>query len=1469
MADVLDLTAQLSGRRILLFGGSGFLGKVTLSLLLERFPEIGQVVLATRPTTHGSATERVYADVLPTEPFRPLRERYGDEGSYDYFREKLRVVAGDVAKPGCGVEDPGSLGPIDLVINCAGLVTFNPSLALALEVNAVGARSAAELALSLQAPLLHVSTCFVAGERRGPVFEDEPILGSYPRRADIDGPPLLVDAEIEDLRRLVARAREQSLDLSLTAGFHRDAVARLRADGRHPAGERELRLAIARERKLWLANELVRLGMERARAWGWPNTYTLTKALAEQAVVQAGQRGLRYTLVRPSIVESALRFPFPGWNEGFTTSAPLAFLGLKGHRALPAGERNILDLVPVDLVAAGIIGAAAAAIEGTAAPVYQLASGDLNPFYAARAVELVGLYRRRVYRRRESDGFLEKAKNGVLSRLEMRPTTKTQYDLTSAPLFKRASHEGRAFLKKMRPRWGAPNIQAAVDRLDERLAELERQSESIADLIDLFTPFLWDNAYVFRCDQTRALFDRISEKDRERIPWNPQELDWRAYFLEVHMAGLEQWVFPGLEEERVKRGKRVRAHRDLLELFYASVEAFGPRVAFRRVGEGGEVQETITYARTGKLAERIAAYLQALGLKRGQRVLLCAPNQPEWPIAYFGILLAGGIAVPVDPELSRTEVENLAAASEARVALFSQMTLERMSGLRTDAHVTTLEQALQPSDHALLRELPGSEDPASLIFTSGTTGKPKGVLLSHRNFAQLCQKLSATFELGVGDGVLSVLPLHHTFEFSCGLLTPFAVGAEVTYLDEITSDRLSDALATGRIHAMVGVPALFQLLHRKLTQELAGRPAWVEQLFGALIAGNRELRNRLGLNLGKLLFWPVHNRLGGRLRVLVSGGSALSEEVHDAFRGLGFDLTEGYGLTEAAPVLTVTPPGDTRLKGSVGRPLPGVELKIDSPDHNGVGEVLAKGPNVMLGYFGDAAATAEVLQDGWLRTGDLGRLDPEGNLFLSGRKKDLILDASGRNIYPDEIEELYAADAPAALKELCVVGIPDGTSGESIACLAVINHDADGDRAEKRAAVEAHFRKVSSDLPFARRIKVLHLWEADLPRTATRKVQRNKVAVELMRLESIAQRPVVAVDHREEPHALLIDRVAAVARRNRTEVRLASRLSADLGFDSLLFTELAVALEEAGLDVPDDLAKAETVSDLAKLLERSPRVDTGTPHRRTGDDSEIYVPGPVAAAGRALLGEGQKLLYHRILATEVIGRAHIPRGQPFLVAANHCSHLDMGLIKLAMGEEGQRLCALAARDYFFDTPLKRAYFENFTRLIPMDRQGSLKASLRLAGRALQSGKHLLIFPEGTRSVDGVMAEFKPTLGFLSLTHGVGVLPTALFGTYEALPRGAILPRSRHLGVTFGPFISFEELRAATAGKPKGEAHRMATQIVEASVRSLLQGERPAAVASAKAAGPESSGPSMERSTGGYSDDSAPRVAFGIDPHREG
>lgn len=708
-------------------------------------------------------------------------------------------------------------------------------------------------------------------------------------------------------------------------------------------------------------------------------------------------------------------------------------------------------------------------------------------------------------------------------------------------------------------------------------------------------------------------------------------------------------------------------------------------------------------------------------------------------------------------------------------------------------------------------------------------------MLSHRNFASLVGRLSAIFEIGPGDGLLSVLPLHHTFEFTAGLLVPLSRGAEIEYLDEVTADRISEALGSGRVTAMIGVPALWSLLHRRITQELAAKPGLVEAAFRALMKGNAALRDSaLSLNLGKLLFWPVHRRFGGRLRLLVSGGSALDPEVHAAFRELGFDLHEGYGLTEAAPVLAVSKTDAAAPEGSVGPALPGIELRIAEPDAKGVGEVLARGPNVMLGYWHggdapgvDAELTGQVLEDGWLRTGDLGKLDANGNLTLVGRKKDVIIDANGKNVYPDEIEDAY--HEPDLVKELCVVGLPDGT-GEKVAMLVVPDWK-DRDRAEVRARLDAHVREVSGRLPFAKRVKAWHVFDGDLPKTATRKVKRPLVREELLRIEAAAQRGRRARDV-AQAHAggdgWLLDLVAEVSRRPRAEIGPDTRLVTDLGFDSLMITELTAALEEAGVpaSAADHLHGIQTVEELSRAVAsaaRRPPPEAAPIEAAEEGEAEIPVPATLARIGRRILSAGQRALYETWYGAKVKGTSFIPHDRNFLVVANHASHLDMGLVKVALGVEGERLAALAARDYFFDTRLKRAYFENFTNLIPMEREGSLKASLGAAAEALRRGYHLLIFPEGTRSRDGAMAPFFPTAGYLSLHCGVDVLPVYLAGTHEALPPGKALPRKKELEVRFGPALPVAELRRRTGGLPRSESYRVVTSMMEEAVKALRDG----------------------------------------------
>ncbi|HZZ86014.1 MAG TPA: AMP-binding protein [Anaeromyxobacteraceae bacterium] len=1448
----LDVAAALRGRALLLTGATGFVGKVTLSMLLHRYPEVGRIFVLVRPGTGGSAETRFFEKVAVSRPFDPLREVHGD-GFDRFLREKCVPLAGDVTAPllGLAEADLARLAGLDLVVNCAGLVDFNPSLDLALKVNARGAGHAADLCRRTGAALLHVSTCYVAGNRDGVIFEDEPIAGFFPRHEGVAARPkepaldprdFELAAELADCERRIARVREEAEDRVNLSTFREAALDRLRAEGRDPADEKSLRLAVGREKRLWISRRLVELGMERARRWGWPNTYTFTKSLGEQQLASAG---VRAAIVRPSIVESALRYPFPGWNEGFTTSAPLAFIGLEGHRTFPAAEKLVLDVVPVDLVAAGLIAVAADLLaEAGAAPaappplpaaggegqagavrVFHLATGDVNPLWMRRCVDLTGLYRRRFYKEREEGS---RAWNELLSRFEPYPVSRGHYQAFSAPALRRLAQRASALVREGAPRWGAPRLSALAGRLADGIDEVEAKLARTEALWDLYLPFVWENKYVFRCAGIRALHARLSPADRARIPWDPEKLDWRVYWLDVHMKGMEEWVFPGLEEESRKKVHPVKQHRDLLELLDAACEAWPRRTALRMTGSE---KERFTFAELRALAERTARFLAAEGVAKGERVLLACENRPEWAAAWFGIVRAGAVAVPVDAQLSALELEALARASSARLALLSEEVASRLEEPRAigPARAVHLAAALAGGSAPLPPRAVSPDDAASLIFTSGTTGTPKGVLLSHRNFTALVTRLAGLFDIGPGDGLLSVLPLHHTFEFACGLLTPLSRGAEVEYLDELTADSLGEALASGRVTAMIGVPALWSLLHRRITQELSARPGAVEDALRALMKGNAALRDELGVNLGKLLFWPVHHRMGGRLRILVSGGSALQPEVQRAFHELGFDLYEGYGLTEAAPVLAVSTPEDGARAGSVGRPLPGVELRIDAPGADGVGEVLARGPNVMLGYFQagaagpeiDRALTAEVLEGGWLRTGDLGRLDLEGRLTLVGRKKDVIIDADGKNVHPDEIEELYRDDG--LFKELSVVGLPEG-GGEKVALLAVPER-AGRDREEVRRLVEAHLRKVSAGLPFPKRVKVWHLVDEPLPRTSTRKVRRKEVAALLRRLEDAGQKGKRArAQAARGSDGWLLDLVAEVSRRPRGEVAASSRLAGDLGFDSLMHTELTAALEEAGAPagLAEQASQAETVGDLSRLLaggfRREGAGEEAAPPAAAPE--EVPVPPLVAALGRKLLAVGQRALYREAYGLAVTGAAYVPHDRNFLVVANHSSHLDMGLVKVALGDAGDKLAALAAKDYFFDTRWKRAYFENFTNLIPMERTGSVRRSLRAAEEALRRGYNVLIFPEGTRSRDGAMAPFKATAGYLALTCGVDVLPLYIRGTHEALPPGSFLPRRATLEVRIGQPVPVAELRRRTEALPRGDAHKAATQLLEEAVRRL-------------------------------------------------
>ena len=1185
-APPLSPLETLSDKNVLLLGTTGFLAKVILSMLIERF-SVKRIFCLIRCTRSKSAQDRFYGEVLTSPMMEPLRARFGPAFER-YVREQVVPFAGDLTEPSLGIA-PEIIERLkrecDVVINSAGLVNFNPPLDTALESNAVGAQEIAELVRTFDRPrLVHVSTCFVAGEKSGRIREDTPILGYFPKQGEFPGVTFDHRREIEDLMRSIRQVKERTADAALGARFRKEALDRLKAEGRD-AHERTVRAAITNQRRRWSAEEQIRVGLERAKHWGWPNIYTFTKALGEQAVASA--ENLEWAVVRPAIVESALTYPFPGWNEGMNTSAPLAYLGLKGQVAYPGPNDLILDVVPVDTVASAIIAASAALIEGESNKVYQVAAGDVNPVSMARTVHLVGLYKRQWVNRQEADGKMSWLRARLQERTAPVPVERKHYERFSSPAVRRVVGRARAVLDDLEPERYGP-FGGLVSRARKATKDIEGELDRVIDAFDLFMPFIWENRYVFRTNHTRSLFERMSEADRALLPYGIEELDWRRYWMDIHLPGLEKYVFPKLDSAiGPKRIPIPRSYRDLAELFASRTAEHGPRVAFRMLKKDQVAEDSYTYRDVDRAARAVAMFLERRGLRKGDRVLLASEGRPEWGMSYFGVILAGGTVIPVDVDLSREEIANIARTARAIGAIVSDAQAEKLGDRPVNGNGVTATfpcprwsfgdvfaeaHQLDPKDLVPARRRP--EDVASIIFTSGTTGRPKGVVLTDKNFTALTARMLALFELNRTDTLLSVLPLHHTFEFSAGLLMPLASGSAITYLEE----RDARAHLPGRstktpVTAMVGVPAIWESLHRKLSKGLEERGGLVELAVRALMNLNRRLRDRTGFNPGRWVFRPMHDALGGRMRYLVSGAAALKPGIVKDLRGMGFSVYEGYGLTEASPVITVGWPRSKTPPGSVGWPLPGLDVRIHAADEAGVGEILARGPTIMHGYLEDEAATVATVIDGWLHTGDRGRLDDDGRLFIVGREKEVIIDTSGKNVYPDEIEELYANHP--LIKEMSVVGVPADTgTGERVAALVVPDYDAEPAKErgysndEVREQIRLHFRQAGSKLPFARRVKIMHLWDGELPRTSTRKVKRNVVRKEIERLESAvnAARRV----GREEGDArtpeqqarLWVRRtIASIAQRKTEGVTGGMTLADGLGFDSLMQLELFPAIE--------------------------------------------------------------------------------------------------------------------------------------------------------------------------------------------------------------------------------------------------------------------------------------------------------------------
>ncbi|MHC4717439.1 MAG: AMP-dependent synthetase/ligase [Planctomycetota bacterium] len=517
------------------------------------------------------------------------------------------------------------------------------------------------------------------------------------------------------------------------------------------------------------------------------------------------------------------------------------------------------------------------------------------------------------------------------------------------------------------------------------------------------------------------------------------------------------------------------------------VRSFADRVALRSCGSLPD--RSYTYADVGRLASAAARQLVARGVGKGTPVGLLCENRPEWAITYFAIHLAGAVCVPIDTKLTSSECGAILERSGAPWLLASQALFDTAScavdGL-PGARVATIENLLTGaaaggvSGVALeAAEEIAPDDVAVIAFTSGTTGTTKGVVLTHGNIASNAASGAGRMDGAGDDRLLSVLPLSHLFEQTGGLLVPFLWGASITYPGTLSPRSLADALRQSGATIALIVPAMARLFWKLVLASDRGTQAEPDALPG------ERLRAR------------IRGVFGERFRYFISGGAALDADLARSFLDLGIPVLQGYGLSETAPLVSANTPGE-HVVGSVGRPFPGVEVRIRPAGGRGqdVGEILVRGPNVMPGYFQDPRATEDAFEDGWLRTGDLGRTDENGFLYVLGRVKDVIVAASGMNVYPEEVEARI--DRSAYVREVCVLGVRGPGAGEhdeQVAALVVPDDEAIGGEytGEHEELLRRELRSACAGLAGYKRPRYFAVCLEPFPRTTTMKLKKNEI----------------------------------------------------------------------------------------------------------------------------------------------------------------------------------------------------------------------------------------------------------------------------------------------------------------------------------------------------------------------------------------
>jgi long-chain acyl-CoA synthetase len=865
--------------------------------------------------------------------------------------------------------------------------------------------------------------------------------------------------------------------------------------------------------------------------------------------------------------------------------------------------------------------------------------------------------------------------------------------------------------------------------------------------------------------------------------------------------------------------------------------------------------ESNTYAEARRMAESIGRWLIERRLQPGARIAILADNHPRWITAYLGIIAAGCTAVPLDTAFHADQIAKLlkdsgsallfcdvkhrATAEEAirefevGIVLLDSPAADRSVRSTRAAELRSAEQpgaAVSTRVEADLDSIfvagPGNfvpmsskdDDLASLLYTSGTTADPKGVMLTHSNLMGEVRAVFGWAQLGPEDALLGVLPLFHVLSQMANLLLPLVKGSRVVYLETLNTTELLRALAEREITAFAVVPQFFYLIHERIFKEVGQRGKVATAAVRMMMAFIRFSR-RFGWNPGPILFPKIHTTFGRKMRYLVTGGSRFDPQIGRDFHALGVDILQAYGLTETSAAAFITSHDDNVI-GSVGKPLEGVEGKIVNPrpqEEGGqpVGEIAIRGAIVMKGYWNRPDATATVLRDGWLSTGDLGYFDAAGNLFVTGRQKEVIVLSNGKNIYPEEVEEHYLKSP--YIGEIAVMGLEDRPGENRLHAVMVPNFDVLKQRkiVNTKEVIRFDIESLSAQLASTKRIGSYEIWQEGLPRTTTRKLKRFEIEkrVRAGQVEGRAGEVGVSPEKPLSPEdAAWLERpevqgalkaIREAARIKPPSIRPGDNLELDLGLDSMQRVELLVTLEqELGGNVEESrLSEIYTVRELVNaVLDSAASGERGAPRahfagwkavlREESSDHEFLAllrPRPIADTLRYVLSRLAQMIARDRCGLRVTGLEKVPDHGPFIICSNHQSFIDPLILSSVLS--WRIFCAgfAVGTSEIFGSGFMRT-LAPWLRVVVVDPDANLIPAMRAGASGLRHGRVLVLYPEGERSIDGQPKVFKKGAAILSIHMQVPIIPVAIEGFHEVWPRGKGFQKFAPLQMAFGDVL---------------------------------------------------------------------------------